>query len=457
MLIKKHGAFVLREERMKQNNLSKIILSQIKMAAEAWEKIENDFLPADRWLSKFFYKNRKKIGARDRRFVSETIYSIFRNKTFLDFWTNDLFKEEKDYRKKKSCFFVISTAYKESFIDSNVFKQALTNFKIFVDEKKAEEFLAGIEKHQLPRGFEKLSEEEKIAAFCSAPLWLVKRWAKAFGDKNTEEIFRYFRERPFLTIRSNPLKIERKDLMRSLNKEGIVTEETKQSSVGIILKDRINVFNSELFKKGFFEVQDEGSQLICQMIEPKPGEVIWDVCAGGGGKSLLLAAMMKNKGRIIATDIRAYKLEDLKRRAKKAGVYNVFPADINRLNETKAAKKGFDKILVDAPCSGTGTLGRNPDMKWKLKEEWFSELHNKQIGIIEKALPYLKKNGKLYYVTCSIEELENEKVVSKILKEHSDLEINNCGFNGAPYFKLWPPTSRTDGFFMACFKKKGAN
>ncbi|HOW88333.1 MAG TPA: RsmB/NOP family class I SAM-dependent RNA methyltransferase, partial [Candidatus Omnitrophota bacterium] len=204
----------------------------------------------------------------------------------------------------------------------------------------------------------------------------------------------------------------------------------------------------------WFEVQDEGSQMICQKMDPKPGENIWDVCAGGGGKSLLLAAMMENKGRIVATDLRSFKLEELKKRAKRAGVFNIFPAELERLAELKVARKGFDKILVDAPCSGTGTLGRNPDAKWKLAPSWFEALPVEQLAILEKALPYLAKNGKLYYATCSVEAAENEKVVEKFLSAHPELRTIPCGEKGDPFFKLWPPETGTDGFFLAVFEKQ---
>ena len=168
---------------------------------------------------------------------------------------------------------------------------------------------------------------------------------------------------------------------------------------------------------------------------------------------LLLAAMMENKGRIVATDLRSYKLDELKKRAKRAGAFNIFPADLNRMNELAATKKGFDKILVDAPCSGTGTLARNPDAKWRMDESWFQNLPVEQAGIIEKALPYLKKNGKLYYATCSLEPAENECVVEKILETHPELKCMPCDASGEKFFRLWPPESRTDGFFLAIMEK----
>src|SRR3989338_6317693 len=198
---------------------------------------------------------------------------------------------------------------------------------------------------------------------------------------------------------------------------------------------------------------DEGSQLAGLAVQAKPGELIWDVCAGGGGKALLMAGMMQNKGRIIATDIRMYKLKDLKKRASRAGIFNIFPADLNRMDEIKSVRGGFDKILVDAPCSGTGTLRRNPDAKWKLSPETLEFHHRDQVAIVESALPRLKPGGTLFYVTCSLDPLENEDSLKEILAKHPELTpVSTEPFKDG-FFRLWPHKDNTDGFFVAALKK----
>jgi 16S rRNA (cytosine967-C5)-methyltransferase len=319
----------------------------------------------------------------------------------------------------------------------------------------SEKIFSNLQKHVLPEDKEPRSKEEMLALLYSFPLWLIERWTKKIGVVETEKLLAFFLQRPALVLRANTLKITRDKLIDMFQRYGIEANKTPESRFGFILKDRKNVLETSAFQDGLFEIQDEGSQLVCQKMEAQPGENIWDVCAGGGGKSLLLAAMMENKGRIVATDLRAYKLEELKKRAKRAGVFNIFPAELDRMGELAVAKKGFDRILVDAPCSGTGTLGRNPDAKWKIAEAWFEKLQGEQIGIIEKALPYLKKNGKLYYATCSIEELENEVTIEKVLAGHPELRLLSCGENGEKFFKLWPPASGTDGFFLAIMEKTG--
>jgi 16S rRNA (cytosine967-C5)-methyltransferase len=231
--------------------------------------------------------------------------------------------------------------------------------------------------------------------------------------------------------------------------EGMPVEATPYSPIGIRLQGKPMLSRHPLFLDGSIEVQDEGSQIVCRKAAPAPGQMVWDVCAGSGGKSLFLAALMKNKGRILATDIRGKKLEDLKKRASRAGAHNIFPADLERLQESRELKKGADIVLVDAPCSGSGTLRRNPDAKWKIKEEDFAAFHKTQLEIIEKSLPYLKPGGKLCYVTCSLDPVENEEVMRELFEKHPELKPLPAGDAGESYLRLVPHKNGTDGFFLA--------
>jgi len=429
---------------MPKNNHPKLLFSQLRMAAEIWKGIVKDPVPADRCLSRYFFLNRKKVGSRDRRFLSETIYSAFRHKSFLEAWIERAKARPLVSDAEKAERFCLFAAGKENLVTKEEFCEAL---------KQGEKIYAALKEHLIPEGSEPKSKEEILALLYSFPLWLVCRWVQTFGVHETEQLLGFFQQRPLLVLRANTLKISRKRLVDLFRRLGVEANSTVRAHCGLVLQERRNVFDTPAFRDRWFEVQDEGSQLICQKMDPKPGENLWDVCAGGGGKSLALAAIMENKGRIVATDLRAYKLEELKKRAKRAGVFNIFPAELERIAELKIAKTGFDKILVDAPCSGTGTLGRNPDAKWKLTEPWFEQLQREQLGILEKALPYLAKNGKLYYATCSLEALENEQVVEKFLLLHSELKIVSCGEKGEKFFKLWPPETATDGFFLAVFEK----
>ncbi|OQA58358.1 MAG: Ribosomal RNA small subunit methyltransferase B [Candidatus Omnitrophica bacterium ADurb.Bin277] len=428
---------------MKDEKSGRMIRSQLRLAAELWRGVRQDPIPADRFLSRYFFHNRKKIGSRDRRFISETIYGAFRNKSFLEAWATELDGNSAMNGAAGDEFFCALSAAKEGLLEA----EGLREFKI---PEKAYGF---IRSHDLPPNHNPASPEESLALLYSFPLWLVRRWVERYGFTGTENLLAFFHKRPRLVIRTNTLKIDREELLEWFKRRGLCAERTLRSSCGVILNERKNILDTEAFRDGWFEIQDEGSQLVCQKMEVRPGEIIWDVCAGGGGKSLSLAAIMGNKGRIVATDLRTYKLDEIKKRAKRAGAFNIFPADLGRMNELTSAQKGFDKILVDAPCSGTGTFSRNPDAKWRIDESWLTNLPAEQFSIIEKALPYLKKNGRLYYVTCSLEPVENEGVVQKVLSVHPEMRKIPCGEQGGDFFKLWPVESGTDGFFLATLEK----
>lgn len=413
--------------------------SQLNAAAKIWDENQNNPYPADRWLANFFHAHRKKLGSHDRRFLSETIYSLFRHRSFLETWAKTLGSPE-------STTLVLFAAAAEGIISPEDFAGARQ-----IAESSA--LYQSLRNRQLPDSLKIASEEERLSLRYSFPLWLVRRWIAVFGEEECRKLLEASNERPPLVVRINPLKMERERLIARFRKKGFRVLPTERSPFGIFFLERANLFDSEEFQKGFFEIQDEGSQLICQMMEPKPGEVIWDVCAGGGGKSLHLAALMQNKGRIIATDIRARKLEDLKKRANRAGVYNIFPAELARIGETREIKKGIDKILVDAPCSGTGTLRRNPDAKWKLTEEKLRVYHDDQAAILEKALPHLKPGGRIYYVTCSLESIENEEVMNEILSRHPELKKVSYPVSRDGYFRLFPHKHQTDGFFLGIAEK----
>ncbi len=423
-----------------------LVFSQLRMASEVWQGVMKDPMPSDRWLARYFYQNRKKVGSRDRKFLSETIYAIFRHKSFLEAWVEKAKSRPVMTEIERAECLCLFAAAKEGLVTKEDFS------RIFQQKEKV---YAALREHLLPENEGPKSKEEMMALLYSFPLWLVQRWVGTFGVHETERLLGFFQQRPLLVLRANTLKISRKKLVDMFRRYGVEANQTIRSYFGLILQERRNVFDTQAFRDGWFEVQDEGSQMVCQTMDPQPGETIWDVCAGGGGKSLLLAAMMENKGRIVATDLRSYKLEELKKRAKRAGVFNVFPAELDRMGELKLAMRGFDRILVDSPCSGTGTLGRNPDAKWKITPAWFEALPKEQLSILEKALPYLAKHGKLYYATCSVEAAENENVAAAFLVAHPELEIVPSGEAGENFFKLWPPESGTDGFFLAVFKHKG--
>lgn len=426
-------------------SLTKITKSQLNIAEEIWLAIQDSKQPADRWLGNYFHKNRKRMGSRDRRFFSEVIYSLFRHKTYI----RDI---SEKYFGGDSLVDVIIAATLVDFlsIDQAVF--LMSEFFENVDLHKAQEIFEKALPFNVSRS---VKDIRSLCAYFSFPEEMLARWVADHGFERTCNIVKIFHERPPLVIRTNALKTTREDLLIKLRERNFDVDSCDDSPWGIFFKERIAIFNVDLFSEGFFEVQDVGSQRACLNIDPQPNDLIWDVCAGAGGKSLGLASMMNNKGRIVATDIRHFKLQDLKKRAKRAGAFNIFPADITRMSEIKIARQGFDKILVDAPCSGTGTLKRNPDAKWKLNEVRLCEYPPQQIQILKESWPYLKAGGKMYYVTCSIEKMENEAVLDQFLNSFDNarlVALENFGEKTLSGSRLWPST-KNDGFFMACVEK----
>nr|HPN71114.1 RsmB/NOP family class I SAM-dependent RNA methyltransferase [Saprospiraceae bacterium] len=248
-----------------------------------------------------------------------------------------------------------------------------------------------------------------------------------------------------VTLRANTLKNSREDLAAILHKEGIETDFVKNVPTAIDLRKRQNVFITNAFKEGRFEVQDGGSQLIGLMMGVTPGMRVIDACAGAGGKTLQLAALMENKGQVIAMDTEEWKLEELKKRARRGGVHNIDSRPITgkvikRLNESA------DRLLLDVPCSGLGTIRRNPDAKWKLKPLWIEEIKTVQQEIIQKYSAMLKVGGKMVYATCSILPSESETQVETFLSKN-------------PNFKLIEEKRTStikdgfDGFYMALIER----
>jgi 16S rRNA (cytosine967-C5)-methyltransferase len=303
----------------------------------------------------------------------------------------------------------------------------------------------------IPQSKEEVSHDGWWALRYSFPVWLVQRWAKEFGEAECEAMLAATHDRPPLVIRANSLKITRVELLHQFTaEEG--AEAAPKTKWGIQFKGHPQIKNLAAFMEGLFEIQSSASQRVVELIAPRPGEKVWDVCAGAGGKTLFLAALMQNEGQVYATDLRSLAIKELKLRAARAGVENIKAADIQRFYKHEVQER-FDKIVVDAPCSGTGTLGRAPDLKWRLEEKSFDEYAGKQLEILEMALPYLKPEGKMYYITCSVDTAENEGVAKAFLSRHPDMQL--CELEGYPEgcVRIWPHKDHTDGFFMACFTR----
>ncbi len=427
------------------------LLSQLKFAAKAWREWNRDkSLPADRWLARIFAENRKVIGSRDRRFISGCVHQVFRNQSFYDYWIQKFAQSDVRDPVKYAKFLCLLGAVEDSSIEEPVFTAAWNEIKDQAELEKPGDLFKIIKEHTISEAEASVSRTGWLALRYSFPGWLVERWTKAFGDAECEALLKATHDRPPLVIRANTLKMSREELIQQLDPAS--GPEAIAGTVGAIrFREHAQVKNSPLFTEGYFEIQSEASQQVVELIAPKPGEKVWDVCAGGGGKTLFLAALMQNEGQVMATDLRSLAIKELKLRAERAGAVNIKAADIQRFYNGEVTER-FDKIMVDAPCSGSGTLGRAPDLKWRLEEKSFDDYAVKQMEILEMALPYLKPSGKMYYITCSIDRTENEGVTESFLKRHSELVLDDLGGCAAQGLRIWPHRKNTDGFFMACFK-----
>ena len=267
-----------------------------------------------------------------------------------------------------------------------------------------------------------------------------KKWDKEIAALNQEAE---------VVLRTNTLQTTVAKLKADLTEEQVPCETIKGLPDALKLKERTNVFLLESFKKGWYEVQDASSQEVAPFLNVQPGMRVVDCCAGAGGKTLHLAALMQNKGQLIALDIFQNKLNELKLRAKRAGAFNIEPRLIDTTKVIKKLHDKADRVLIDAPCSGLGVLRRNPDAKWKLKPEFLAEIQKTQADILDRYSKILKPGGKMVYATCSILPSENQKQIAAFLRREAGQE-----FSLVKEKTILPSQSGYDGFYMAMLERK---
>lgn len=302
---------------------------------------------------------------------------------------------------------------------------------------------------------------EYIRVYHSHPRWILDKWLEELRSiEEVEALCRANNIEPPLTIRVNPLKSDRESLRKALEAQGYSSSLTGLSPSGLVIDKKEDIFKTGSFAKGLFEVQDEGSQLVTMLTGAKLGELVIDACAGNGGKSLFLSGMMKNRGMVIASDLSSTKLSNLRRRAGRAGAFNIKTVSKDELNEYN---KLADCVFIDAPCSGMGVFRRNPDSKWRLTTDDIKQLAAKQKEIISEYSRLVKPGGRLVYATCTISRDENEEIVNGFLKENHDFkkipavsmnpDIFGKFMDEDGFFKSMPHIHNTDGFFGAVMEK----
>ena len=311
-------------------------------------------------------------------------------------------------------------------------------------------------------------EHDRCAALAiskSFPQWLIKKWLIRFGPEKTESICDAINTIPPIIVRTNTLAVTRDKLKKALGNNVKTISHTRFSPLGInFVSPAMPIPDLPSFQKGWFQVQDEAAQLVTFLLNPKPGETILDACAGQGGKTAHMAQMMQNRGKILALDHSRDKLNRLANEMKRLGVsiVNPFQHDLNTPIDIHQTGM-FDRILLDAPCSGLGVMRRNPDIKWRASKKKMLGCHRKQLLFLLNLAPLVKPNGKIVYTVCSIEPEENEQVIKAFLKQQPGFKIekDHKGFpetatsllDETGCLKTFPHLHDTDGFFSACLKR----
>ncbi|MCK0131425.1 methyltransferase domain-containing protein [Flavobacteriaceae bacterium F08102] len=383
--------------------------------------IFNDGLYADKVVEKTL-KRDSRWGSRDRKFLAETVYDCVRWKRLY----NEIAGTKEHYSQEN--LWKIFTVW-----------ATLRGIKL-PDWKQFE----GAPIRRIKGKFDECQKTRVLRE--SIPDWLDELGVKSLGNAWDNEI-QQLNQQADVILRVNTLKTNLSQLQQQLHKDEIETELIKGYPDALRVTERKNLFRTEAFQQGFFEVQDASSQKVGPFLQVKPGMRVVDACAGAGGKSLHLAALMENKGLIISLDIYERKLKELKRRAKRNGAHNI---ETRTIDSTKVIKKLYgqaDRVLIDAPCSGLGVLRRNPDAKWKLQPTFIEEITKVQAEILETYAKMIKPDGKLVYATCSILPQENEQQVEKFLKNHPEFSLEE-------ELKISAYKSGFDGFYMARLIKK---
>ena len=395
--------------------------------------------PADQTVSRYFRAHRQ-LGQGDRACIAEIVYAVLRRRRSLEAAAGSAVPRA----------LLLATLVRVQGMSARALQRVLRDGEAAL----------------IARVRAAKAEHWPAAVRADLPDWLWQRLAAEHGEEEAMRIAQGMLGPAPLDLRVNVARLERAAALAQLAASGIDGEATPYSPAGIRLAGKPAVNRHELFEQGLIEVQDEGSQLLAYLVAPRRGEMVADFCAGAGGKTLALAALMRGTGRIYAMDVSARRLQALAPRAVRAGISNVRPLVLTGEGDVRARRLShkIDRVLVDAPCSGFGTLRRNPDLKWRHGPDAVAELARKQSGILKAAARLVKPGGRLVYATCSILREENDAVAESFTAEHPEFTPLSCGellvaqriaLDTGRTLRLWPHCHGTDGFYAAAFERRG--
>ncbi|MCP4445900.1 MAG: RsmB/NOP family class I SAM-dependent RNA methyltransferase [Myxococcales bacterium] len=432
------------------------------LIAELWQQTRMDWGFATDRLAKVFRRERS-LGSSERRFVAEVLYTMIRHARRID-----LAIEAGGLRSvgrapdSKRLLAALVLEHGLSVEDAAQHHADLDWAKVAAVDTELDALRKPV---------------ERIAARHSLPDFLANLFVEELGAAQAEALAASLNHRAPMSIRANTLKGDRVALQERLSQEGIETTAGVLGTNTLQVDTRTNLFGLASFREGLFEAQDEGSQLIAELVAPPPKGLVVDFCAGAGGKTLSLAAMLNNRGRLMASDVDKRKLTELRRRAKRAGATNIQVVQLDHESGSSASRVAlpapFEKIvgtaarvLVDAPCTGTGALRRNPEARWRLSQAELDRMPPQQLNIASRALELVAPGGRLIYATCTVLKSENEDIVEKLMQGRVDLEIISPRevWGAERGDKVVDPSGRfmvtrpdlhgCDGFFAAVIRRK---
>jgi 16S rRNA (cytosine967-C5)-methyltransferase len=393
--------------------------------------------PADTTL-RYFFKN-ERIGSNERELVADTVFGVLRHRMLLE----------------HAC---LGNATPRRIALAHLLRFGGYNLRelepvLKRDEKEWLATVKGVKIEDLP-----------FSVQAELPEWLVEKMRTSYSDEDILTIGKSMQQGAPLDIRVNTLLARREEVLQQLHDKNIAASATPYSPIGIRLKEKIPLNRDALFTEGKIEVQDEGSQLLGFLLAPKRNDMVVDFCAGAGGKTLMLSALMNSQGRLYAMDVSEKRLANLKPRLKRSGASNIQPMLIAHENDLKVKRLAgkIDRVLVDAPCSGLGTLRRNPDLKFRQSSNSIEAYTHQQAAILASASRLLKKGGRLVYATCSFLPEENQRIVQAFLATHADFALRpvseilqqyKIGLEMQDYLELRPHLHGTDGFFAAILER----
>ncbi len=421
---------------------ARLTAKMVDAAVAVLERMLSFAQPADGVMSLFF-RDRKDLGMRERAFVAETAYAVL--------------------RRRRTLMALCRAAGDQDPPARHLALAALMRFAGH-GQRQLAEVLPASQAEWLARLKAAPDPVLGIAEQADLPDWLAERLSATLDAEELMALARGLNQPAPLDLRINPLKADRETVLARLAEGGIEGAPCPWAPLGIRLAGKPALARHPLYLEGVVEVQDEGSQLLGHLVAPKRGEMVVDFCAGAGGKTLLLGALMRSTGRLYAFDVADRRLAKLKPRVARAGLSNVHPACIAGENDARIKRLGgkVDRVLVDAPCSGLGTLRRNPDLKWRQTPESVAELSRKQGDILAGASRLLKPGGRLVYATCSLLPEENSAIVEAFLASHPQfrrlsareiLAAQGIGIDCGEEMMLFPHVHGTDGFYAAVLER----